>query len=163
MSENKIALIKKISINKVIGGKPKIAEIAKYFADHPEEKALYLARFFGAANGTKTGISDFGEWSCLTGQFRAINVQTGETFDSGICFLPDVAQDLVLGALNGSNAVDFAFDIGVVLDDSSATGYVYIATPLVQEENNPISRMQEKLAGMELPSLPAPSAPKGKK
>jgi len=163
MSENKIALIKKISINKVIGGKPKIAEIAKYFADHPEEKALYLARFFGTANGTKNGISDFGEWMCLTGQFRAINVETGETFDSGICFLPDVAQDMVLGALTGSNAVDFAFDIGVVLDASSATGYVYIATPLVQEENNPINRMQEKLASMALPSLPAPSAPKGKK
>lgn len=149
-----INLIKKISIAKVIGGKPKIASIVKFFDENKTASSMVLARFYGSAVGTKTGVSDFGEWTCLTGQFRAINKTTGESFDSGICFLPDVALDLVVGAL-GQGSVDFAFDIGVVLDDDSATGYVYTAIPLMQEESNPISRLEEKLAAL---ALPAPVA-----
>lgn len=154
---NKVNLIKKISVNKVIGGKPKIAEIVKFFAENPEAVVLVLARFFGTANGTKTGVSDFGEWTALAGQFRGINVKTGETFDSGVCFLPDVALDLIVGAM-GQGSVDFAFDIGVTLDEDSATGYVYTATPLIQEENNPIARLASKLESIALPSLPAPAS-----
>lgn len=154
----KINLIKKLSVNKVIGGKPKIASIVKFFQENTTSPAMPLARFFGTANGTKHGVSDFGEWTCLTGQFRAVNLDTGETFDSGVCFLPDVAQDLIIGAL-GSGSVDFAFDIGVVLDDDSATGYVYTASPLLQEENDPISRLEAKIAALALPA-PAPEEKK---
>lgn len=166
MSESKkINLQKKISVAKVIGGKPKIASIVKFFEENKTAAVMPLCRMYGTASGSKVGVSDFGEWTALTGQFRGLNLSTGETFDSGICFLPDVANDMVLGALNsGATAVDFAFDVGVVLDEDSATGYVYRASPVLQEEANPISRLEEKMAA--LAALPAPTEEvkgKGKK
>lgn len=151
-----INLQKKISVSKVIGGKPKIAKIVEFFKENTTAAVMPLCRMYGTATGTKEGVSDFGEWRALTGQFRGVNIADGETFDSGVCFLPDVAQDMVLGALNGgAQAVDFAFDIGVVLDEESATGYVYRASPVIQEENNPIARLEEKMAKMLALAAPA--------
>lgn len=158
---SQVNLQKKISVAKVCG-KIGAARVAK-----AENGTLKLMRVFGSASGIKTGVSDFGEWRALTGQFRAVNLETGETFDSGVCFLPDVALDLVAGAIeSGAKGVDFAFDISAVVDESVAVGYSYRASPLIQaEEESAISRLESKMAAL---ALPAPSAPaeeqkKGKK
>lgn len=157
-----VILQKKISVAKVFG-KVNAAVISK----HGTDGKINLARFMGSAQGVKTGVSDFGEWRALTGQFRAIALSgdnAGEVFDSAVCFLPDVALDLVVAQLiGGANAVDFAFDISAVLDESVAVGYSYRATPLIEaEEESPFARLEKKLAAL---ALPAPTEEKknGKK
>lgn len=159
-----VNLQKKISIAKVFG-KVNAAVISK----HGEAGKLNLVRFMGSAQGIKTGVSDFGEWRALTGQFRAIALSgenAGEVSDSAVCFLPDVALDLVCAQLeSGAKAVDFAFDISAALDETVAVGYSYRATPLIEtEEESPISRLEKKMAAL---ALPAPASDetkaKGKK
>lgn len=154
-----VNLQKKISIAKVFG-KVNAAVISK----HGEDGKLILVRFMGSAQGVKEGVSDFGEWRALTGQFRAIALSgdnAGEVFDSAVCFMPDVALDLVCAQLEGgAKAVDFAFDISAVMDETVAVGYSYRASPLIEaEEESPISRLEQKLSAL---ALPAPATDAGK-
>lgn len=156
---SKVNLQKKISVAKVFG-KINAAVISKQGADGK----LDIMRVLGSAQSIKTGVSDFGEWRALGGQFRATNLVTAEIFDSAVCFLPDVALDLVCAQLEGgAKAVDFAFDISAVLDESVAVGYSYRASPLIQaEEESPISRLEAKMAALALPA-PAEEKKNGKK
>lgn len=154
-----INLQKKLSVAKVFG-KVNAAVIAK-----AADGVLNIMRVMGSAIGIKDGVSDYGEWTSLVGQFRAVNLQTGETYDSANLFLPDVAGELIIAQLKGgATAVDFAFDISAVLDETSQIGYTYRATPLVAaEEESPITRLEKKLAHLALPA-PAEEKPKnGKK
>ena len=152
-----VNLQKKISVAKVFG------KINAVIVAKAENGILEIGRFFGSASGVKTGVSDFGEWTALTGQFRAINKQTGEVFDSGVCFLPDVALDLIVGQLNGgAQAVDFAFDINAVLDETVQVGYSYRAIPILETSaESPISRLEAQMAKMA--ALPAPETGKKSK
>jgi hypothetical protein len=156
-----VNLQKKLSVAKVFG------KITAVKVAQAENQVLKIMRVFGSATGKKTGVSDFGEWVALTGQFRAINPATGETFDSATLFLPDVALDLIVAQLDGgAQAVDFAFDISAVADESVAVGYSYRASPLIEAEaESPLARLEAKLASV--PALAAPKAeeekPKGKK
>lgn len=139
-----INLQKKISVAKVFGQKITPALVIK------NAGPLHVMRVLGAASGVKTGVSDFGEWEALTGQFRAYNPATGEAFDSGVLFMPSVALDLIAGQIrNGALGVEFAFDIYAVEDESSSVGYSYRATPIIQDTSeSPVSRLEAKLALM---------------
>jgi len=135
-----VILQKKISIAKVFG-KINAAIIAKAGGT-----SIHVMRVMGSATGLKTGVSDFGEWTALTGQFRAMNPETGETTDAAQLFMPDVAQDMIAAQLKGNaTAVDFAFDLFAVLDEASPVGYAYRATPLLNEGESPIARIEAKL------------------
>lgn len=149
-----VKLQKKISVAKVFG-KINAAIIAKTGGD-----TIHVMRVLGSASGIKTGTSDYGDWKALTGQFRATNPETGEQIDAASCFMPDVALDMVAAALDsGATAIDFAFDVFAVLDESSSVGYTYRATPLLQAaEDSPIARIEAKMQAL----LPAPAADKGK-
>lgn len=148
----KLNLQKKISVAKVCG-KVTATRIAKAGG------ALKLATFAGIASDIKQGVSDFGEWEALTGQFRAINAETGEVFDSAVCFLPDVALNLVKAQLaGGAKAVEFAFEISAVEDESVAVGYSYRASPLLEiSEDDPMQRLMAKVPTF-APALSAPAA-----
>ena len=102
----------------------------------------------GVATGIKTGESDKGPWTALLGSFQAINMETGDTYRSGVCFLPNIMLNLVTPRLleKESKAVEFAFNIGVKADEKSATGYVYIAEPIFETaENDPLEMLTKKL------------------
>ena len=146
----KINLQKKLSVTRLVG-----KMTIKRVLEHPEQK-VPCGRFYGTASGTKTGITDFGEWTALTGQFRAVHPETGEISDSGVCFLPDVALEMVTGQLAaGAVGVDFAFDLVAVPDDASTSGFGYRAIPVFEmAEDNPIMRMEAKMQAL----LPAPAA-----
>lgn len=151
-----VNLQKKLSVAKVFG-KVNAAVVAK-----AENGLLKIMRVFGSASGTKIGVSDFGEWTALTGQFRATNLETGDVSDSAVLFLPDVALNLITAQLDaGAQSVDFAFDIHAVLDDSVAVGYSYRALPLLEmDAESPVARLEKKMAAL---ALPAPAAkPEGK-
>lgn len=133
-------LQKKISVTR-LSGKTTIARIVA------ANGVLNCGQFIGRASGIKQGETDFGVWNALTGNFRGISPD-GEVMDSGVCFLPDVAFDMIKGQLDGGAiAVDFAFAITAALDDTSPVGFSYRATPLMDsEETDPVLMLQQKLA-----------------
>lgn len=135
--KKQIAMIKKLSTPKIMGGRLR-------FKEGESQRDLY--QIVGVASGSKSGTSDYGEWRNLTGNFAAINLVTGEEFRSGIAFLPDVALDPILGQLSmGATAVEFGFTISIIEDDDSATGYVYTAMPLIEpDENDPLEALTGK-------------------
>jgi hypothetical protein len=144
-------LITKLSIKQIIGGKSSILD--KVISD--KEKEHVVARILGVATGMKTGEGDNGPWTGLTGQFKGINTDTGEEFQSGVLFMPNVAQDMVIGALMGeSKAVEFGFEISVKYDESSATSYVYSARPLFESsDSDPIKLLEARMGKEALKQL----------
>lgn len=133
-------LIKKISVRDVFGGKAEILKVVM----SDQEKKHPIMRVVGIASGMRTGESDNGPWTGLKGQFSATNLVTGQEFRSGQCFMPDVANDLVVGALmaEDSSAVEFGFIIYASYDETAATSYIYSAEPLVKpKENDPLAML----------------------
>lgn len=136
-------LVGKISVRHVFGSKGEILSVVM----QDKEVSHKLMRVVGIASDIKTGEGDNGPWTGLKGQFKATNLVTGEVFQSGQCFLPGVASDMVEGALkSGASAVEFGFDISVVFDENSATSYVYYAEPLFDTaENDPVALLSARL------------------
>ena len=134
-----ISIVSKISVAKVIG-KLKV----------PTEK-VYIMQVYGIANGSEKGVSTYGEYTKLTGRFRGLNMVTGDQFEAGECFLPDIALNLVLGALDGTKGVEFAFNIGIY-PANNAYGYEYCCDPLMEaSENDPLALMEKKLSALPSP------------
>jgi hypothetical protein len=96
-------LLKKLTIRTAVGSK---AEILAYAQTGKEsEKAttgapVPILRVMGAVSTFKPGESDFGPYVSLIGQFKATNLQTGETFQNiSKCLLPSVVSDMIAAAL----------------------------------------------------------------
>lgn len=140
-------IVKKLSMKVLLGGRPKIPE---------NDTPVYLAKVIGIASGIQSGESNYGTWRALVGQFiaEAYSVENPGSvvrFRTGKAFLPDVALDLIAPAVMNAGKgeqIQFAFDIGVQKDDSSATGYVYVAKSLIEpEENDPLEMLSAKALG----------------
>jgi len=135
----KFAIVKKLSVKNIMGKKPKAPE---------EGKTEWLCQIVGVAQGIKTGRSDFGDWTALTGAFQGSNMETGVVTRSGVCFLPDVALNLITPGLmqKETKGIEFAFNIGVKADEDSTTGYVYVCEPIFDAaENDPLEMLTKKL------------------
>jgi len=145
-------LTKKISTAKVYG-KINVRKL-------PEDgTVLNLFSIIGVAVGTKSGTSDFGDWTCLVGQFEATNLETGAVVSSANAFLPDVAQGLIEAQLNqeGTSQVQFAFVIGARADEGSPVGYSYTAQPvLAPDAKDPLAELRGSVSALAL------EAPKSK-
>lgn len=118
------------------------------------EKPVWLYKVFGVANGTKEGESNYGHWIAFTGTFKAIR-NDGESFRSGQCFLPATATNLVLPSLKneGTNAVEFAFNVGVKKADNQI-GYEYIVEPILNvSDNDPIMLLEQKIEAQTVAKL----------
>lgn len=141
-------IINKLSVKAVFGGKGPILD--KVMGD--KTKAHPIVRFLGIATGMKTGEGDNGPWTGLTGQFKGINLDTGEEFRSGVLFMPNVAQDMVIGALMGdTKAVEFGFEVTAQYDEASATSYAFGASPLFESaESDPLKMLESKIAAQAL-------------
>lgn len=143
--------IKKISTKTVLGKKV----TAKLLNG---QKEVTLMRVIGSATGLKLGESDMGAWTALQGRFEATNLETGEVFAAGLCFLPDVALNYIAPAIqSGGKAVMFAIDITVLDDENSPVGYVYGFRPVI-EAADPLDELRSQVKAL----LPAPDK-KGKK
>lgn len=134
---SKFTILSKISVKSVLGHKVKTPE-----------KSEMLIQVMGVATGIKTGESDKGPWTALLGSFQAINMQSGNVYRSGVCFLPNIVLNLILPKLleKESKSIEFAFNIGVAPDEESAVGYVFIAEPIFDAaENDPLEMLTKKL------------------
>lgn len=108
-----------------------------------EGGTVALAKIVGSTTEAKTGQTDKGQFTALLGEFVGVNLLTGEVFNSGKAILPNFISEQLAAALNVSNAVDFALEIGAKADESAVTGYVYTVRSLVDAE--PTDKMKKLL------------------
>lgn len=158
-------LLKKMSVKSILGN------VLAAFAVNETTKQPNLGdkkvlfRVFGIANSSKTGTSNFGEWTSFKGLFEAIILETGEVLRSSDLFLPEVATDALLPVVaknveDGGNGVRFAMDIGAVIvadrTNPLVMKYEYTCAPVIDvAQDDPLAAFKAVL-----PALPAPTKPK---
>lgn len=146
-----VELVKKISTKTLCG------KITRDMI--PTKGTLYLFRIAGVAVGTKVGESTYGGFIGFRGNFKATKIDDGTVVRAAVAYLPGMATDLLLAAVEGNESgsgVQFAFDVGIKAGDTP-TGYEYVVTPLVEAADS-----LDQLEGS-LPKLPSPKPVKGKK
>ena len=119
---------------------------------------LYM-RVVGVARGSENITSQYGDSIKFLGDFRAINIQTGEVFNAGNVFLPNIAESYVYNALEavkhaeGFSGLELAFDIGVK-PASTPMGYEYTVKPLIEPatKDDHLSKLLDVLPPIGLPS-----------
>lgn len=124
-----------------------------------ENPVANLIKIMGITSSANPGQTDNGEYLRLFGQFRAVNMQTGEEFDSSQCILPSFISDSIADALSRSSEVEFALMIGAKYEPTSVTEYVFTVTPLIEPKVS--DKMAALLAVSDAyvpPALPAPKA-----
>lgn len=105
------------------------------------EQSVSLLRIAGIAQEGQPGQTDKGEYLKLKGEFRAVNMVTGEIFEAATAILPSFVTDRIATALK-AGPVEFALEVGVKADPTSVTGYQYTAAPLVD------AKPSDRLAGL---------------
>lgn len=152
-----MAQVKKLSVATVFG---KI-DLKKLIAADEKGETVPVMRVMGSAIGTKTGDSNFGPWTALQGQFKAINLDTGETSEAATLFLPDVALTPILVGLAapGARGVQFAIDIHAKYAADAKPGgvpYEYTFVPLLPaEDTDPIKQLELRLLALADGNKPA--------
>ena len=149
-----VAIVSKITV-KAIHGK----------VEKPTERTI-LMRVVGIASEYQLKVHPTYEDSYVfKGDFQATNVK-GEKFRAASCYLPRIAENLVLAAMRtGVNTddptvrtVEFGFDIGIVPSDNlEGKGYNYFVEPLIVAENDRLSALLENINNPQ-PKLDAPIA-----
>lgn len=173
-------IVKKLSMRHLVGNVAKFIptkEVEEKRGDKTVVKevpaigeTVWLAQVVGIARGTKTGVSNFGDWEALVGDFIAVPLvgdkgpqaagkdaagkatpaKDAQRFRTGQIFLPDVIMNMVASAIGNNSGVDFAFKIGITAaatdgERPSATGYEYTADFLIQPEaSDPLTALAEK-------------------
>jgi len=120
------------------------------------KKAVALARIIGVVSRAKVVESDFGPSNRLIGQFEAVNLDTGEVFAAGQCFLPGGYDESLAAAANmdSSEGVSFGVEIGAKPAKSSI-GWEYTMKPIVAQAGaDPLAALRDE--GFK--QLPAPKA-----
>ena len=118
-----------------------------------------LYTIVGQVTGTKTGVSNYGEWLMFKGQFIVTKTDTGEVSTAPVAALPkfitEQLEPLVVQA-NGQ-PVEFAFEISVKRREDVAIGYEYLAKSLIEQRvSDPLLALMER-AGVKVPQLAAPA------
>jgi hypothetical protein len=128
----------------------------------------FLARIVGTATqprpykikeGERAGEIAFG----LMGQFEGTNGSTGETITSAVCYLPEYATEMVLGALGAGedvSAVRIAFDIYAKYDEKAVTSYVFSVRDLLNQGAAGVDEVKDMIKALPMPpkTLALPSA-----
>jgi hypothetical protein len=129
------------------------------------KKATPLYVVLGIATKTKSGQSDFGEWTALVGQFEATNMDTGEVYQAPQCFLPEPLNSMLAESLNELDddenrvnaSVQFAVEVGFKPSDTPI-GYEYTTKEIVEADTaDPLAALRDASAK----ALPAPTKKKG--
>jgi hypothetical protein len=172
MADTKI--LKKLTIRTFIGKKSEILAIAmtgrtKSMDEDGKEvfsstgKPVKMMRVLGQVSGFSTGESDFGSYVKLSGDFFATNMITGEETTASQALLPSEIGEPIANAIKaGASAIDFAVEVYVEFDESSATMYKFSARSLIKPETpKPITALMDRMAslGVEMTKPLAIAAP----
>lgn len=141
-------ILRKITVATVCGKVGRMGE-----KDEPKA----LMRVYGFANGVKRGETAFGPWAGLTGQFEAVNLETGEVAVAPVCILPEPMGSLLVSRAENGEAVQFAYEIGVKYSAKGSAGYEYTTKVIVKEsQNDPLAELRQQVK-----ALPAPTSKPG--
>jgi len=136
-------LLNKITF-KVVSGAPEMAAV-KFVDESGNEKTAMRGverdymRVVGIVRGYDVKTSQYGDSVEFKGQFRAVNMTTGEESNAGKLFLPHIAESYVYNAFeshsrtDGFTGLEVAFDIGIK-PASTAAGYEYTVKPLIEQK-----------------------------
>lgn len=131
-----------------------------------------LIRVWGYARGVKDVKSanrmtgEVTVHKAIMGDFRAVNLTSGERFSSGLMYLPSGIHELILSPLEQAKAanedaeMEFGFDI-YGRKSSSPAGYGYVAVILGQDPTvvDTMGELEKKLSEIAgVPALPPPPA-----
>jgi hypothetical protein len=152
MTAAKLQLVSKLSL-KTIVGKPDLKSL--WARDESGQlvhaNGIDLFNVGGSVTGTKTGLTNFGEFTAFLGQFGAIRISDGMVYRSPQMFLPSIAEAFVKPTVEAAEGqpVEFAFIIGIKPmkkpDDSES--YEYTVKPIAAPETvDPLAGMMNKLA-----------------
>ncbi len=134
-------IIKKVSASTVVGN----TKVLRKFAESGDGKSVDIMRVVGVAIGVKSGMSPYGEWVALRGNFSAVNIDTGEEFRGSTLYVPDEITDMIAAQLSATTSVEFGVIIGVKESDL-AIGYEYVVTPLMDTgEADPIAALNARI------------------
>jgi len=131
-----------------------------------KSKSHELAVFYGQMTRLKKGEMQTPDGEVrafigLRGIFKGVNLIDKTEGASSVCYLPDVALDLIQGQWSEGERVEFAVKIFARYDKVSATSYVFEAEFLTEVSNEPLSAL-EKLVHDKVPQLSL-AAPKKEK
>lgn len=144
--------------------------------EHGDTKAIF--NVIGIADGFEVGESSMGEWTAFDGTFQASTLATDkpEIFRSKKLFLPDIARDMLVDALQGveGGKVEFALEIGIrrvvkknAQGEETGAGYEYTVEPLVEIDtaSDPLAGLLSKVGTLALaaPTDETVADTKGKK
>jgi hypothetical protein len=122
----------------------------------------------------KTPDGQTKQWEAVGGAFQAINLQNGQEYMSGVLYLPDAFQSMLLTLVKEQNAararrgmsefrgIDFAFQIDAI-PASNPSGYSYVLRSLLPPRKaDPLAALRARtvaeVAHIAPKALPAPAA-----
>jgi hypothetical protein len=164
-------LARKITIKEVVGDKMKILAAALTGRDGEAAtgKEVPIMTVMGRVDSFRTGEGDNGPFIKLMGDFEAVNLLTGEITSNSMAILPNhVGGGIVAAIKGGAQGIQFAVEIRVKFDITSATSYMFeIYTHMKPQASDAIAAIKAQLVadkselpGIALaPSVPALSAP----
>lgn len=163
-------ILKRLTVRDFIGSKMSILAYAQKGIKKEGDvlgEAVPLMRVVGQVMGYRTGESRDGgsAWIECRGNFQATNLQTGEVQKSvAKMILPNVVSEPLAAALmGGADTADFAVEIDVVFDETTATMYYFEARTLMEVETaKPVAGILARLeaAGVKMTEPLKLAAPK---
>jgi hypothetical protein len=153
MAKKEAEVLRKITVKSVMGKD----FVYMKDTDLVKKKKADLMRVYGCVTTIKPGSSDYGPFVRFVGEFKAVNVITGEMFVSPAAILPRFLEEQVAGACSPENLpVTFGFDIGIKLAVDSKSGidkYEFTASPvLIPKSSNAMIALEETMAQKALPA-----------
>lgn len=153
-------LVKKITPKTVCGD---VLTFIKERNPNPKKgHSVLLFDLLGIASGVRTGQSNYGEWLMFTGQFEAVNLDTGEVFNAPQCALPEPVQSMLKHAMTQHDSADFALRVGAKIVDaelSAHTHYEYTVSVIKKiDEADALSALRDMRTSF---ALPAPESKDG--
>ncbi len=162
-AKDKATSLRRITVKTVCetpGGDIKGDMLEKVMKD--KTKTHPVMRVWGVATRLKPGASDLGPFVRFLGGFRALNIETGELFRAPVVLLPKFLEDQLAGAMGSGENVkpaEFAIEIGVRYDKTSATSYVYTGEEMVAtSESDQMLQLEARIRADNPKALPAPKA-----
>lgn len=128
-AKTKVAIAKKVTVKDVFGS----FNVDKI----PANGELPLCRLAGVARGVKSGVSQYGNWDCLIGDFAGTNKETGEITVASNCIVPGAMGEALVTALKTAQLEDAAAEVSFSVDVSAKVSqrdektYEYIVRPVI--------------------------------
>jgi hypothetical protein len=134
---------KKLTVERICG---KLGPMA------PDQEGRWHCDVYCYVTGEKRESSTFGDYSRWLGEFKTINLTTGEVLVSATAILPAIASDLIEAAYRGGNNIGgeasnvmLAFRIGSIYGMNKA-GYVYTLRDIVAPSTkSPLDRLYDEV------------------